>query len=264
MNLSIVTAHTRDFHYMFRTQYAMMKLNDPTVKIVAAKSNAIEQFKPDVDWVDLEMPDFIHEDHKKFAVKINFGRPILAKNAKADRVAWVDGDILSLENNSMTDFLLASDRPTVANPVPYGKELLDGWNWLANWFGYSDVPCYNCGLVGAPGDDEFWDEWFDTMKTLYLSKLDELLSDIHQPYHYEIPLRLFCIDQMSLNIIIQKNPKRFNFVDKSYNLLPLAPHGDFFKDYIKIPHDTKMVHLTGTLKKGLLIDPESLNNVQSI
>lgn len=261
MNLSIVTAHTRDFHYMFRTQYAMMKLNDPNVKIVAAKSNAIEQFKPDVDWVDLEMPNFVHESHRKFAIKINFGRPILAKNTKADRVAWVDGDILSLESNAMTDFLMSCDKPTVAEPVTYGKELLEGWNGLARWFGYENVPCYNCGLVGAPGDDEFWDEWFDTMKNLYESRLEEFLKVENHSFHYEVPLRLFCVDQMALNIIIKKNPNRFNFVDKSYNLLPLAPHGDFFKDYIKIPHDTKMVHLTGTLKKGLLIDPESLKDV---
>lgn len=258
MKLAIVSAHTNDFYYLFKTQFALLKLNDPTVKVIQAKSNAPEQFPDEVEWVDLEFPDYIHERHRKSAVKFNFGRPMLAKKANADRVAWVDTDILPLEHNSMTEFLTMCDKPTVANPVPYGDYLKDQWAGLIKWYGYENIPCHNCGLVGAPGDSTFWDEWSDTMRELYLSKLDYFLNTPNQTHHYEIPLRMFCIDQLAMNIVISRDPSKFNYVDPSYNFLPLEKEGDFFKDYTKLPSTTKMVHLTGTSKKSLLINPESL------
>jgi hypothetical protein len=70
---------------------------------------------------------------------------------------------------------------------------------------------------------------------------------------------MFFIDQIALNYVIKNDPNRFHYVDCRYNWQPLDPNGDVFKDTIKMPLNTKVLHLSGPSKKSLLIDMETVN-----
>lgn len=258
MKLAMVSAHTVEFYHFFKIQYAMMKMYDPNVKITVARSDTFEQFTDDVNWVDLVYPDFIHPAHRNYITKFNFSRAPLAKSVEASRVAWVDADIIPLIPNAISNFMTESSKPTVAHNVHMSKEQYDGWDRLTDWYGVGKLPCYNCGLVVADRDDSFWDEWIDAKKMLYLSKLDHFLS-YDGKYHYGIPLPMFFIDQIALNYVINKDVNRFHYVDSSNNWQPLDPNGDMFKDTIKMPFDTKILHLSGPSKKSLLINKETIN-----
>ena len=262
MKLGIVSAHTVDFYHFFKIQYAMMKMYDPAIAITVARSDTIEQFTDDVDWVDLGFPDYLHPMHRNYTTKFNFARAILAQSVDADRVAWIDADIIPLVPSAISDFMTVSDKPTVANNVYMSDTQLKGWNDLCRWYGVGELPCYNCGFVVANRTDTFWDEWADAKKMLYLNKLDYFLSDTGD-YHYGIPLRMFFIDQIALNYVINKDKDRFHYVDSSNNWQPLDPNGDMFKDTIRMPFNTKILHLSGPSKKSLLIDKETLH-VQTI
>jgi hypothetical protein len=258
MKLAMVSAHTVDFYHFFKIQYAMMQMYDPLVKITVAKSDTFEQFNEKVDWVDLGYPDFLHPMHRNYTTKFNFARAPLAQSVDADRVAWVDADILPLVPTAISNFMTVSDKPTVAHNVYMSDEQYDGWNSLTEWYGVGKLPCYNCGLVAANRDDSFWNEWADAKKMLYLSRLDYFLT-YEGDYHYGIPLRMFFIDQIALNYVINKDVSRFHCVDSSNNWQPLDPNGNMFKDTIRMPFDTKILHLSGPSKKSLLINKETIN-----
>jgi hypothetical protein len=262
MKLAMVSAHTIDFYHFFKIQYAMMRMYDPEIKITVAKSDTLEQFTNDVDWVDLEFPDFLHPTHRNYTTLFNFTRGPLAQSVDADRVAWVDADILPLVPNAISNFMTISDKPTVAHNVYMSDQQYADWDWLTEWYGVGKLPCYNCGLVTANRDDSFWNEWADAKKMLYLNKLDYFLN-YEGSYHYGIPVRMFFIDQIALNYVIDKDLDRFHYVDSSNNWQPLDPNGDVFKDTIRMPFDTKILHLSGPSKKSLLIDKETIN-VQTI
>jgi len=143
-----------------------------------------------------------------------------------------------------------------------GDQQYQGWNDLCDWYEVGELPCYNCGLVVADRTDSFWDEWADAKKMLYLSKLEYFLN-YEGNYHYGIPIRMFFIDQIALNYVINKDLDRFHYVDSSNNWQPLDPNGDVFKDTIRMPLNTKILHLSGPSKKSLLIDKETIN-VQTV
>jgi hypothetical protein len=259
MKLGMASAHTIDFYHFFKIQYAMLKMYDPTVNITVARSDTIEQFTDVVNWVDLDFPDYVHPTHRNYTVKFNLARAPLAKSLDADRVAWVDADILPLVPNALTDFMTASDKPTVAKTIYIGPEQYVDWDQLTDWYGVGKgLPCYNCGLVAANRDDSFWDEWAAAKKMLYLNKLDYFLN-CDEPLHYGIPVRMFFIDQIALNYVIKNNPDRFHYVDSNNNWQPMDPNGDIFKDTIRMPFDTRILHLSGPSKKSLLIDKETLS-----
>jgi len=117
MKLAMVSAHTLDFFHFFKIQYAMMKMYDPKINITVAKSDSYEQFTNDVNWVDLEFPEFVHPSHHNYTTKFNFARAQLAQSVDADRVAWVDADILPLVPNAISNFMTVSTKPTVAHNV---------------------------------------------------------------------------------------------------------------------------------------------------
>lgn len=252
----MVSAHTMDFYHFFKIQYAMMKMYDPIINITVAKSNTIEQF--DVNWVDIDFPDYIHKSHRNYTVKFNFTRASLAKTVDADRVAWVDADIMPLVPNAISDFMTASDKPTVAVNVHMGQDIYNGWHEICEWYGVGKLPCYNCGLVTADKADTFWDDWAAAKKMLYLRKLDYFLNYTGD-LHYGVPVNMFFIDQIALNYVIAQNPDRFHYVDSSYNWQPLDPNGSVWKDTIKMPFGTKVLHLSGPSKKSLLVDMETVN-----
>lgn len=258
MNLAMVSAHTVDFYHFFKIQYAMMQMYDPSINITVARSDSPEQFTDNVNWVDLEFPDFIHPSHRNYTTKFNFARALLAKSVIADRVAWIDADIIPLAPNAITEFMTISDKPTVAHNVYMGSNQYNDWNNLCAWYGVGNLPCYNCGLVVANKNDSFWDEWADAKKMLYLSKLDYFLN-YDGNYHYGIPVKMFFIDQIALNYVIAKDLDRFHKVDSCYNWQPLDPDGDVFKDTVRMPFNTKILHLSGPSKKSLLIDKETIH-----
>lgn len=258
MKLAMVSAHTIDFYHFFKIQYAMMKMYDPEIEITVAKSDTYEQFNENVNWVNLEFPDFIHPAHRNYTTKFNFARATLAQSVDADRVAWVDADIIPLIPNAISDFMMASDKPTVAHNVYMGAQQYQGWNNICNWYGVGELPCFNCGLVAADRTDSFWNEWAEAKKMLYLSKLDYFLS-YEGEYHYGIPVRMFFIDQIALNYVINKDLSKFHCVDSSNNWQPLDPNGNVFKDTIRMPFNTKILHLSGPSKKSLLIDKGTIN-----
>lgn len=258
----MVSAHTVDFYHFFKIQYAMMKMYDPDISITVAKSDTFEQFNNDVNWVDLSYPEFIHPSHRNYTTKFNFARAPLAKSVDADRVAWVDADILPLTPNAISNFMTISDKPTVAHNVYMSDAQYKGWHDLCEWYGVDKLPCFNCGLVTANKKDSFWDEWADAKKMLYLNKLDYFLNYTGD-YHYGIPLRMFFIDQLALNYVIYQDPDRFHYVDSNNNWQPLDPNGNMFKDTIRMPFNTKILHLSGPSKKSLLVDKETIN-VQTI
>ena len=259
MKLAMVSAHTLDFFHFFKIQYAMMKMYDPYIKIIVARSNTPEQFASDVNWVDIDFPDYIHESHRNFTLKFNVIRSYLAQTADADRVAWVDADIIPLVPNAITEFMTVSKKPTVAVNVTMGDHMYKGWDDICNWYGVGKLPCYNCGLVTADKDDSFWKDWAEAKKMLYLTKLDSFLNNKDTHYHYGIPVKMFFIDQIALNLVISRDPNRFHYVDPSYNWQPLDPNGNIWTDSIRMPLNTKILHLSGPSKKALLVDMETVN-----
>lgn len=258
MKLAMVSAHTMDFCHFFKIQYSMMKMYEPNITMTLAKSNTLEQFTNDVNWVDIDYPDYLHEKHRNYTMKFNLVRANLAKMVDADRVAWIDADIVPLQPNIISDFMTVSNKPTVAHNVHMGEHMYKGWDEICEWYGVGKLPCYNCGLVTADRTDSFWDEWADAKKMLYLSKLNEFIN-YEGHMHYGVPVRMFFIDQIALNYVINKDPDRFHYVDSNYNWQPLDPNGNIWTDTLRMPFDTKILHLSGPSKKSLLIDMETVN-----